>query len=795
MNPINQVRIAFRRIFADKLNFFISLTGLVLGLAIVAVITVYVFNEFSYNQSFANTDRIYRVLNFNENDDNTWANTPFVLSEVAKEQFAEIEEAVHQYVIRDVEVEKNTEYIEEPLLLCTESSFFRAFGVEVLQGSLNDFDHDQTKILISKSSATKYFGSENPVGKILQLKHQGKEFDLEVAAIFKDIPRSSTVKAPFIVNIDFGAADLTENMIGVGDDLREFEIKEDWVGVYFSNYFLLKEGTSVEQFQTKLEQLGKLNETDNNALEFSLQAFPDIYFHSQKIIDNNSSDLGNLQMVFLLMFVAVLILFIACINYLNLSLAKTIQQWRNFAVRSVCGASRKSLIGQLVLESALISTLALPFALIFAQLLLPFIGQLLGKSYTLSLVNHFAFIVAILFAIALTTGAISGLFVALRFSAINILQILKGSIAKGRAQFSFRQGMVVFQLTVFIILISMMFLVQKQVQYSFSKDLGFVKEGLIRIPLGDHDLKLFKQEALKNPNVESISGTLWMPPSDNRMYISIPRVDDRTEQVKVSGLFVDYHFAETMGMRILMGSDFDEQGTNTGVLVNESAIKTLGLTDVLGEQTAFGPVVGVVSDFNMFSLHDAITPMVIGLNPGMSKDVAIRINTANFQKTIQALKTVWENSGGSTPFNFEITDDILRRMYEEDIHFSKTIGLLAAIAILISSLGLFGLSLLMSRQRTKEIGIRKVNGAKISEVMAMLNKDFVKWVASAFVIATPIAWFAMNKWLENFAYKTNLSWWIFALAGILALGIALLTVSWQSWRAATRNPVDALRYE
>jgi len=244
-----------------------------------------------------------------------------------------------------------------------------------------------------------------------------------------------------------------------------------------------------------------------------------------------------------------------------------------------------------------------------------------------------------------------------------------------------------------------------------------------------------------------------------------------------------------------MGADFDKEKNNNGVLVNESAIETLGLTDILGEKTAFGTVVGVVSDFNMFSIHEAITPMIIGLNPGMSQNVAIRLRTENLPETIKFLEDTWKKTGGTSTFTFDFTNDILREMYESDIRFSKMIGLLAVIAICIASLGLFGLSLLMGKQRIKEIGVRKVNGAKVSEILSMLNKDFVIWVAIAFVLATPIAWFAMNKWLENFAYKTTLSWWIFVLAGVLALGIALLTVSWQSWRAATRNPVEALRYE
>jgi putative ABC transport system permease protein len=323
----------------------------------------------------------------------------------------------------------------------------------------------------------------------------------------------------------------------------------------------------------------------------------------------------------------------------------------------------------------------------------------------------------------------------------------------------------------------------------------FVKEGLIRIAAGDQNYDLFKEKIKENPDILAVSGALWVPPHRSKMNMSIPKVDEPDKMVTVNGDFADYHFAETMGLKILRGSDFDEKLHTSGVLVNESLIRVLGLKEVIGEETAFGTVVGVVSDFNMYSIHEVIPPMIIGLNPSMHREMAIRIRTENLQNTLDYLRKTWKSTGATTPFGFEFTDDILKNMYASDIRFSKIIGMMAFVAILIASLGLFGLSLLISRQKTKEIGIRKVNGAKISEVMTLLNKDFVVCVGIAFAAATPIAWWTMHTWLESFAYRTSLSWWIFALSGALALGIALLTVSWQSWKAAVRNPVEALRYE
>jgi|APHig6443717497_1056834.scaffolds.fasta_scaffold19464_1 putative ABC transport system permease protein len=796
MNSRNNLLISIRHLKADKTNSIISISGLILGLGIVAVVLVFVLNELGYNSSFANRDRIYRITNYSADDNLLWANSPFAVGMVAKEKLPGIEAIVQQYNISDLEVKKGEEYIENQNMLCTGSSFFDAFGVKLLVGKLDGFDQSKGKVLLSESTAKNYFGSENPVGKILTVRQKGVEQMMEVAAVYEDIPNNSTIKASLVANTDFGMEALSQALISVGEVPSIQQLRESWrSSMFFTNYILLKEGSSVSQLKSELQRLGIEHSDQNNKLDFSLQPLNDIYFGSSKIVDNNAGDRGNLPMLYILGIVGILILIIACINYLNLAAAQAMTQAKGFAVRKVCGAAQNSLIVQMMFESSLISLLALPFALILAYFSLPEISVMLGKTYSLTHTNQLISGIAILLLITVFTGALSGMLVSLRFSAFDLIKILKGHKVSSSGKYSTRKAMVVFQITVFIALIATMFLVQKQVNYAFKKDLGFAKEGLVRIPLGDHNYELFKQEIRKNPNILNVSGALWIPPHKGKMHLTIPKVDNPNEIVKLNGIFVDARFAETMGLKITMGSDFKEGANNNGVLVNESAIKALGLKEVIGEQTAFGPIIGVVNDFNMYSIHEAIAPMLIGYDPGMCREIAVKVSTNNLPATIDFLKKTWNSTGGTTPFDFDFTNDILNQLYDSDIRFSKTIGLLAIIAIAIASLGLFGLSLFMSRQRTKEIGIRKVNGARISEVLIMLNRDFVKWVAIAFVIATPIAYFAMNKWLENFAYKTTLSWWIFALAGLMALGIALLTVSFQSWKAARRNPVESLRYE
>ena len=597
MNIKNSLSLSFRHLKADKTNTIINLAGLTLGLGIVTIVLVFVFNELGYNRSFANRDRIYRIINQNETDNNIWANTPLVAGETVADKFAEVEAYAHQYNIQDIEVKKGNEFIKNPDVLCTESSFFQMFGINILNGSLSEFDQAKGKILISKKAAEKYFGWENPVGKLLTLRYSGKEFSQEVAAVYQDFPQNSTFKATMIAGMDFGLEHLVKIMISTGTPPTIQELKESWNGIFFSNYLLLKKGTLLSGFKTKLHQLGVDQSDKENKLNFSLQALTDIYFNSEKIVDNNGGDKGNRSMLFILTSVGFLILMVACINYFNLTSTQALIQTKALAVRKVCGAPRNTLIRQMVFESVLISLIALPFALLLSHFSFPYISQLLGKSYTLSLTRQFLSSIIILIIITIAIGALSGLLVAVKITSFRLVETLKGQHSNIGDKHNVRKALVIFQIAVFIVLIAVMALVQKQVHYAFNKDLGIAKEGLIRIPLSDHNYELYKQEIRKNPNVLQVSGALWLPPHRGKMNITIPKVDNPKETVLIKGLFVDYQFAKTMGMKVVLGSDFDESKNNSGVMINETAIKALGLKEIIGEQTAFGQIVGVVNDW------------------------------------------------------------------------------------------------------------------------------------------------------------------------------------------------------
>jgi putative ABC transport system permease protein len=795
MKFYQNIIISLRRFRSEKVNTLISITGLVLALSIVTVVLVFILNELNYNSFYKNKDRIYRVLNHSKVENKYWATNPYQIGQLAKEKFSEVIAATHQYNIHNTQFEKSNEYIEEESVMGTDSSFFKVFGVKILQGDLKGFNETKDQIILSAAMAKKYFGRENPVGQDLKMKMNNQEYHMQVAAIFEDIPNNASVNPKFIVNTDMAFEDLEKNIITGGDKVDRKSMKEAWTSVFFSNYLLLNESASIPQFQKKLLQLGNEYSNSNKKFNLSAQSLSDVYFKSKGYIDNHSTGSGDLNMLFILGSIGILILIIACINYLNLALAQALTRLKSFAVRKTYGASQKDILQQLVFDYCLLSILSLPFALALAQVALPLVSEMLGKSYALQIDASFITGFCILIALTAITGLITASATFLKFKHSELTVMLKGGKVNQNRKIPLQKAMIVFQILIFIVLLSSTILIQKQVIYGFNKDLGFAKEELVNVNIGNRDKAILKQKLLQIPSVKSVSSAMWLPPTDNKMYIGIQRVDRPDEQTSVSGLFVDYDFATTMGIELLSGEDFQLDKHNSGVLVNQSAAKALGIKDVIGTETSFGTVRGLIADFHMFSLKEEIPPMILNLSPSSGRQMIIRISTQNIPHTIDQIKNTWESFEGGDPFDITFTDDALNEIYESEIRFSKTIGILAFIAILIASLGLLGLSLFSGKQRIKEIGVRKSNGAKTIEIVQMLNQDFMKLVIIAFILACPIAWFIMKQWLQNFAFKTEMSWWIFALSGIIAMSISILTVTWQSWRAARRNPVESLRYE
>jgi len=793
------IKITLRRLFADKTNSIIKLSGLLIGLSVAFIVLIFSLNELRYDSFHKNRDNIYRILNNNGGSNITWYNTPYVLGSLLAESLPEVEAKASMYSINNFEIKKDNQFISKKNILCTESSFFKIFSFKIINGDMNNFNADNS-IIISQSIAYEYFGDKDPLGQTLELKLNNTKHLMTVVAVVEDLPINSSIKSDFFCNIDFGITHLTQSMMNATNVKVDADtIKTSWnYGVFFTNFLLLSQNVDIEEFGVKMDKLVGDLCSQGMVSDFYLQPFNKMYFNSATLSGNNNIEKGNKQVLAILMLVGFIILVLANINYINISIAQLFSKSKDVAIRKVCGAQRSVLIWQSIYESVFVSIIALPFAMLIANVFLPVIGKILEKPYTLSLTHNWGWIVIIVM-VTIIVGALSGYFVALKTTSSNVVEVMNKTKQVNGNSFNLSKGMLVFQLAIFVFLTIATISVFKQLYFSVNKDLGFSTQNLLTIDVSDKinspNYQTLKSELLKIPSVNQVSGAIWMPPTNNNMVLNMPKVNEPGKMISTQGLFVDYGFEETIGLHLIKGEFFNKEKGVSGVLVNESAAKALGLTNIIGEKLGFGEVVGLVKDFHLKSIHEIIPPTIIVQNSNMINKVLIRTNGNNMLQTIDNIKETWHKLDVENQPEIVFYNDKIQKLYESDMKFAAIITVFTFLSIFISVLGLIGISLISTKKRIKEIGIRKVNGATISELMNMLNRDFVKWVLIAFVIATPIAYYVMNSWLQNFAYKTTLSWWVFALAGSITLTIALLTVSWQTFRAARKNPVEALRYE
>jgi putative ABC transport system permease protein len=782
---------ALRNFRKQRLFSLVNLFGLSLGIVSICLILIYVQNELSYDRFNKNADRIYRVYcSFvSEGKSQDWVQTATPLAAFVQDKIPEVENTVRIAKVPKGLVSYGENHFFEEHIVLADAPVFDIFTIPLLSGDPRTVLGNPNSVVLSRSVAEKYFGKENPVGKTISYN---RNIDLTVSGIMKDIPGNTHL--PFEIIVSMAAAKTF-----FGDD---FLVNRMNTTVF--TYLLTHKGTDGNQLEKAFSKvaLDYYGRPDSGTL-FHVQPLTSIHLHSNKGGEYQPN--GDIRTVYIFSAIAALILLIACINYINLSLSLNKKRSAELGVRKVMGAGAAQLIRLSLSNAFILAVVSVLVSFIAVWLLLPWFSRLTGTGFKLNNLDlHFYLGVAlILTLIVLATGLSSG-WLAARLQPV---ASLKKSGIKNKRDIGMHGVMVLFQFTVSISLITATFLVNRQMNLLKNKNLGFSKEQLLIIPVNDQNLRAripsFKQDLLANPNILSASATSDLP--GKLLWVASVNYEGQNEQSPqtMTYLEIDKDFISTFGVQLKDGylpGDAACPFSGTQYLLNETAVKKLGWEQPLGEMFSCyngkqGHVSGIVHDFNFKSLHENVEPLFLYINEGVNNYLTLKLDTRDLIKTVSFIRQQWNKAAPDSPFEYYFYDDFYDQLYRSESRFSQIIIIFSCIAILIACLGIFGLATFLSETRTKEIGVRKVNGAKVSEILAMLNKDFVKWVVIAFVIATPIAYYAMNKWLENFAYKTTLSWWIFALAGLLALGIALLTVSWQSWKAATRNPVEALRYE
>lgn len=785
----NYFKTALRSLLKNKGFTFINVAGLALGLATVLLIVFYVVDELSYDRFNTKADRIYRVntdLKAGSNETSFAITAPAVADALGKE-FPEVERSMRIGQAVNIRFKKGGEVIEEKNGFHCDADIFNIFTLPFLNGNAKTALTEPNSIVISKSLALKYFNTTEAVGKVMLLVSDSSLH--KVTGVMEDMPAQSHFKA----DIFFSMSPNTDH---------------SWNHFNTGTYILLKQGTNPRTLESKFGALMRRNgstpafdynkfEASGNYIRLSLTPLTDIHLHSNRQRELGIN--GNVEYVYIFSLIAIFILVLACINFMNLSTARSASRAREVGVRKVLGSSRRYLVAQFLSESVMLTLVATILAVLIAWAALPLFNQVSGKSLVIT-VYTFKWLLPAMLLIVVMVGMFAGAYPAFYLSAFRPIHVLKGQLVSGFKGGFFRSSLVVFQFSISIFLIIGTLVIYNQLTYIRSKDLGFNRSQVLIIKNANAaDPRVLKQQVKQLPGVINATLTHYLPTSN----LSALNYVDGGSAKNIETQFwpVDADYISTMGMKLIQGRNFNEQflTDSSAVIINETMAKIIGYkgdpAQKINDMNKRYNIIGVVKDFNFSSLRDNITPVMLVMNNDWMAQLSVRLDARNLPSLMHKIENKWKSQVQGLHFEYSFMDDDFNALYNNEQRMGKLFIIFTGLAIIIACLGLFGLAAYAAEQRTREVSIRKVLGASVSSITAMLSKDFVKLVIISILIAIPLAWLIMQKWLQGFAYRQNIQWWTFIAAGLGALVIACITVSYQSIKAALVNPADNLRGE
>jgi len=805
----NYFKIALRNLFRNKIYSFINIAGLALGVACCLLLTLYIQDELSYDKHHAHLDNIYRIITKFESDkgiDKLGSTSP-PIAMTLMEEMSEVESATR--ILNPPGVSQNLIKYEDKIFyetngLIADSTIFDVLTYEFKEGNPVKALTDPNTVVISETLSNKLFGSEPALDKNISISQGGAEANYKITGVFRETTRSH-IKANFFVSM------LSS---GWAEYVRSDAAAKEWAGQNFvPSYLRLIDGHDKREVERKMNDiLLKYGAEGMKALgmkkTLSLEPVKDIWLKSE------IGQSPRIIYIWVIASIAFFILLIGCINFMNLSTAKATRRASEIGIRKVMGAYRSSLISQILGEALVIVFIAILISLVILQLSLPFFNQVTGKSISFDSDNIQYFIMA-LAVITIITGLIAGSYPAFYLSSFQPAQVLKGKFNLSGASGYLRQGLVVFQFMIAITLICGMIVISNQLKFMQEKDLGFDDSARVVLPLRTHGAQeqysSLKKQLENNSAIERVAGAEYMPGSviySDMMYYSEGGNMDKAVMHRRNTVDADY--ISLLGIKLIAGRDFsanpDSEAKNN-IIVNRTSANKLGFEpdQIIGQSVYFDwqgvkytfQVIGVMEDYHQTSLKEVINPTIFEIateNPQLPFLIA-SLNSSDFKATTATIENIWKSLINDTPFEFYFLDESIQKQYTEDRKVSQVITVFTIIAMVICCLGLYGLSSYMAERRFKEIGVRKVMGAGIAQIVSMMSKEFLRLVLIALVISVPTAWYAMTQWLKGFAYHIPISMTTFIYAGASALFIALITVSFESFKAASTNPVNSLRSE
>ena len=790
MKLLKNIKLTFRNLSKNKGVTLLNILGLTIGITVSVFIFSFVWKEKNTDKFISNIENIYCLTN----NGGTYLSQNMV--NLVKDEIPEVDKIT--YCSEDwspqVFLQNGERKYKLNDLITADSCFFRVFQFETVWGNPGTGLNSANKLVITRTLSNKIFGNENPVGRTLTYNAtflQGEE--LEITAVIEDLPEESSwhFEAVLSFQTNYKIAWYIENM-------------KHWGTQNYKGFVRLNDQVSAEQVLPKLAgiTLNKVPDRMKAEIEFGLFPFSDVYFDLPELTILKH---GNRLSVSIIGITGLLIFFLVCINYVNMVTAQREKRVKNIGVFKILGSTRKKIVQLIATESMVQILISIFISLILTIIILPVFNKLTSSNYTIQSFFSIEYILLLLF-VCVAMISITGLIPGIIISKYTPSLLLKKQQSTNGSNLS-RNGLLVFQFIVTIALIASIAIINKQSRYLENQNLGFVKNNVVYASTNsaiDEHIDAFKSGLVQIPGVEDYTFSENVLIDNEQTWGRAIINDGDRYDVHFSKLSVSPNFFSFFGMHFQEGKGFNENSNKKqDFILNQTAKTSYNIENIEDAKMATsnpqnGQIVGVVEDYNFESLHVPIRAAGFMCSADCDQVIYLKLsgnNTVGFKNTIKQVENLWNSISPDFPMELNFLDETWNAKYKRDKQFQKILWYTTLVSLLLSCLGLVGLTFFVMEQRTKEIGVRKVNGAKVSEILTLLNKDFIKWVLIAFIIATPIAYYSMNKWLQHFAYKTTLSWWIFALAGVLALAIALLTVSFQSWKAAVRNPIESLRYE
>ena len=782
----------FRILSRNKLNLVLNLIGLTLGLSASFIVLNYVLTETGFDKFHKNRKRIYRILT--EKPDVKWTEpkTSYVLTEYISDHIPEVEKVTSIGYLPYAQVKKGEEFERAGIFRTATNEIFEIFTFEFKEGNPAEALIDPFSVVINREIADQFFPGESALGKTIELNSRGSLYTLTVTGVYENIPKLSSLKADFIGNIELSFREY-------GREEWSKEIRTAWHLDFFNSFVLLETSTKPEIVEEKFRFIESEFMGDPVNFIHSLQNLTRMYLHSGHLM--NAGLRGSLTNIYIFSAIGFVILIIACFNYIILSIGQSTLRTKEIGIRKVAGATKNSIIKQVLGESISISILSLPLALVVVHFALPKMNQLFRTGMEINYGENI-FLLLLFVLLTFIVGAGSGSYISFYLARYDPVHVFRNNIGTGRSKALFQKVLITLQIFFFVCLFSGSQVIFKQISLGKKTDLGFNHTNLAHMEIARraivNNYNVFKQELLRNPDILLVSGGNVIPPNNSRMVTPVPLKEDPDQKVNLEGMGVDFDFFKILEINIIEGRDFsrDYPTDSNSYIINETAAKMLGLADPIGEKVMDEEIIGVVKDFQVHSIHEGIAPLAISLSPPKYiSEYLVKYREGRFSEVSEFCKSVLSKMAPDSYLVFQPFEERLGEMYYKEKRLGHITFLFGGIAILIAILGLFGHSLFVARQQTREIGIRKVHGARTKDILQFYGKDFIITTVAANILACPATFFVMQKWLQNFEYQANIGIKLFITSFLVSLGIVIVTIISQSLNAANVNPAKTLRHE